>query len=145
MWVATLSRNWWSCEITTTGPGELLEELLEPADREDVQVVGRLVEQQHVGRAGEHLRQQHAQLEAAGERGERLAVHLGGEPEPLEDRGGARLGGVAVVPLDRLLQLGEAVGVEVLVRAGEQRLLLDHRLPELGVAHQRDARTSSSS
>ena len=76
-------------------------------------MVRGLVEEQHVGRGGQHLRQQHAQLEAAGERGQRLAVHLGGDAEPLEDVAGARLGGVAVVPRDRFLELGEAVGVEL--------------------------------
>ncbi len=47
----------------------ILEELLEPADRQDVEVVGRLVEQQRVGLGRQHLRQQHAQLESSGERG----------------------------------------------------------------------------
>ena len=47
------------------------EELLEPADAEDVEVVGRLVEQEHVRPAEEHLRQQDAQLEPARERAER--------------------------------------------------------------------------
>ena len=36
-------------------PGELSDELLEPSDRQDVQVVRGLVEKQRVGRAGERL------------------------------------------------------------------------------------------
>ena len=42
------------------------EEPLEPADRVEVEVVGRLVEQQRVGLAEQRLREQHAQLEPAG-------------------------------------------------------------------------------
>ncbi len=39
-------------------------------------MVGRLVEEQDVGIGGEHLGEQHAQLETAGEDGERLLVDL---------------------------------------------------------------------
>ena len=84
------------------------EELLEPADREDVEVVGRLVEEQHVRPAEEHLREEHAQLEAAGERRERLAMHGDRDAEPLEDGAGARLERVAVVRGDPVLELGQA-------------------------------------
>ncbi len=41
------------------------EELLEPVDRVEVEVVGRLVEQQRLGMAEERLRQQHAHLLSA--------------------------------------------------------------------------------
>ncbi len=50
--------------------GELLEEAFQPADRLDVEMVGRLVQQQHIGFAHQRLRQQHAPLHAAGQRGE---------------------------------------------------------------------------
>ena len=46
-------------------PLELREELLQPADGYDVEVVRRLVEQQDVGLRGEHLGEQDAQLEPA--------------------------------------------------------------------------------
>ena len=42
------------------------KKLFQPCDRLDVEVIGRLVEQQHVGRAHERLREQHAALHAAG-------------------------------------------------------------------------------
>ena len=45
----------------------LVEEVLEPADRVEVEVVGGLVEQQRLGLAEQRLREQHAQLVAAGE------------------------------------------------------------------------------
>ena len=119
-------------------PLEVLQELLEPADRHDVEVVGRLVEQQHVGLRGQHLREQHAELEAAGERGEGLLVGLGRDAEPLEDLAGARLQRVAVVLDDDVLELGVAVAVEVLLGPGEDALLLGHGLPERRVAHHHD-------
>ena len=112
------------------------QELLEPADRQDVEVVGRLVEQQHVGRRRQHLRQQHAQLEAAGERRERLVVAVAGDAQTFEDLAGARLERVAVVGQDDVLELGVALAVELVVL--EQLLLLVDRLPQRLVAHHHD-------
>ena len=112
------------------------EELLEPADREDVEVVGRLVEQQHVRPADEHLREQHAELEPARERGEGLAVRRRRDAEALEDGAGARLQGVAVVDADAVLELGEVAGIAGPV--DRVALLLVERLPDDGVAHHRD-------
>jgi hypothetical protein len=60
------------------GPGKSLEELLQPSDGEDVQMVGRLVQKEDVGIAREHLGQQDTELEAAGQGGERVAMHVGG-------------------------------------------------------------------
>ncbi len=48
-----------------------LEELLEPEDRFDVEVIRRLVHQQHVGLAEQHLRHRDAHLPAAGQRARR--------------------------------------------------------------------------
>src|SRR5262245_26339146 len=47
--------------------GEILERLLERAQRIDVEIVGRLVEQQYVGAGFEHLGEMHAVALAAGE------------------------------------------------------------------------------
>ena len=44
-----------------------LEEAFQPVDGLDVEVVGGLVEQQHVGRRHQRARQQHAALHAAGQ------------------------------------------------------------------------------
>ncbi len=54
------------------------DELLEPRDRADVEVVGGLVEQQDVGLRGECLREGHALLPATGER---LDARVGEKPE----------------------------------------------------------------
>ncbi len=118
------------------GPGEVLEELLQPADRQDVQVVRGLVQQQHVRRAGQHLGQEHPQLEAARKGGQRLVMGLCREAQSLENLGRSGLGCVAVVPLDGLLQLAEALRVEALLGLGQELLLLHHGVPQLGVAHE---------
>ena len=114
------------------------QELLQPADGEDVEVVGGLVEEQHVGLGGEHLGEQHAQLEAAGEGREQVAVDLGRDAEPFEHLARPGFQGIAVVAEDQVLHLGVAVGVEFRLGVGEQALLLDHRLPDVVVAHHGD-------
>ena len=52
------------------GAGKLLQELLEPVDALGVEVVGRLVEQQHVGLRQQQPAQRDAPLLAAGQRGD---------------------------------------------------------------------------
>ena len=105
------------------------QELLQPPDREDVEVVGGLVEEQRVRCARQHLGQQNPQTEAAGQRGEGVPVDSGGEPEPLEDGRGPRLGGVAVVPLDDVFEFRKPRGVEVLPRIGQDPVPFRHRRP----------------
>ena len=65
------------------------QELLEPADRLDVEVVGRLVEQEDVGLGDEGLSQQDAPLHA---RGQALEGGVGLERHPGEDRGDPVIG-----------------------------------------------------
>ena len=120
------------------GPAEALQELLQPPDREDVEVVGGLVEEKGAGGAGEHLGQEDPQAEAAGEGGHGVAVNPCREPQSFKDRGRARVRRVAVVPLEDLLQRREAGRVEVLARARHHPLPLGHRAPQLLVAHERD-------
>ena len=50
------------------GAGPVAQQLLQPLDGVDVEVVGRLVEQQHVGRRDQRLRQGHPLARAAGQR-----------------------------------------------------------------------------
>ena len=68
------------------GAGEALQELLEPLDGLGVQVVGRLVEQQHVGLAQQQAAQRDAALLAAREHADlrvprRQAQRVGGQLE----------------------------------------------------------------
>ena len=77
-------------------PGIVAQEHFEPADREDVEVVGRLVEEQHVGVAGQDLGQQDPELETARQCRQRVVVDLGRQAEALENGAGAGFGTVAV-------------------------------------------------
>ena len=68
------------------GAGETLQELLEPVDRLGVQVVGRLVEQQHVGLGQQQAAQRDAALLAARKHADlgvprRQAQRVGGDLE----------------------------------------------------------------
>ena len=118
---------------------ELPQKLLEPADREDVEVVRRLIEEEGIGCAGERLGEQNPELEPAGECRERAAVYLAREPEALEDLARPGLRGVTVVALEDLLRFGETIGVEVSVLRLDQGLPLDHGAPQIGVPHERCA------
>ena len=115
------------------------EEALEPADRVEVEVVGGLVEEQRLGLAEERLGEEHAELQAAGELAHRPVVLRHRDAEPGEQLGRVRLGGIAVLLGDDVLELAEALSLGVGdLGEGEDRLLLLHRGPERPVAHQDD-------
>ena len=61
------ARSW---VTNSTLPANRSRNSFEPGDGVDVEVVGRLVQQQHVRLGDQRLRQQHAALHAAGQRGE---------------------------------------------------------------------------
>ena len=85
------------------------EELLEPDDRLEVEVVRRLVEEHHVGPHEQDAGQRDAHLPAARERAH-VAVHHGGvEAEAGQDLAGARLEGVAAQLVEARLHVPEAI------------------------------------
>ncbi len=84
-----------------------VQELLQPADGQDVQVVGRLVQQQQIGPAHQHLGQQHAQLEPARQRAQRLAVRRHRDAQALQHRAGPGLQRVTIVGSDAVLEIGD--------------------------------------
>jgi len=100
-------------------------------------VVRGLVEEQHVRPSEQHLRQQHAQLEAAGERRERLPVERHRDAEALEDRARAGLERVAVVRADAILELDEPRGVGGVARGlrDEGALFFERAHHELVAGH----------
>ena len=110
------------------------EEALEPDRALEVEVVGRLVEQQHVGPREQHRRQRHPHPPAAGEVGAGALLRRGVEAEAAEDRGRPRLGRMRLDVGEPRLDLGDPVGVRRLLRLGEQRRPLDvgrqHRVDE---------------
>ena len=97
------------------------EELLEPQHALEIEVVGRLVEQQQVGMAQEELGEGDAHLPSAGELRGGL-VELGhGESEAAQDGAGARFQLIAAEALEALA--GVAVAVEQ--RVARRLVLLD--------------------
>ncbi len=87
-----------------------LEEVAEPGDRRHVEVVGRLVEQQHVGPLEQEPGEHRAHLPAAAELGEVAGEILGLEAEAAEDAHGLVLGEVALEVVHALVQIGHARG-----------------------------------
>ena len=106
--------------------------LFEPADGIDVQVVGRLVEQQHVGLREQCLRQQHAQLPARRDFAHRSVVQRRIDAGIGEDRTGARFRIIAAVLGELRFELG---GAHVVIVGGLgiriDRVALLHRAPHL--------------
>ena len=80
------SRNQRSCEMTTAQPGEIEQRLLERAQRVDVEVVRRLVEEQQIAAALEQLREVHPVALPARERPDLLLLIAAAEVEPRHER-----------------------------------------------------------
>ncbi len=107
------------------GAGEALQELLEPLDAFGVQVVGRLVEQQHVGLGQQQAAQRHAALLAAGQHADdrvpgRQAQRVGGDLELLV---GVSAPAAAMMRFQLGLLGGERVEVGVRLGVGGVDLL----------------------
>ena len=96
MRVTTASRKKRSCDTRMTACGYAVQVLLEPVARLEIEMVGRLVEQQQVRLAEQQLGQREAHLPAAGERVGRPLEIRRLEAEPLQDRRGLQLDAVAV-------------------------------------------------
>ena len=93
----------------------VVEVLLEPVARLEVEVVGRLVEQQQVGAREQQLGERDAHLPAARERLGRAVEVVRREAEAVEDRRQLQVDAVAVVEPEAILQVAVA---------GEHRLVL---------------------
>ena len=107
MRVVTRSSTWRSW-VTSDQPAPVGgQPLLQPGDGVDVEVVGRLVEQQQVGLAGEEPGQRHPFGLAARQGGRSTRRRSGAHAQPVEqrgrlppvaDRGGHRAGAAAAAP-----------------------------------------------
>ena len=104
------------------------QELLEPDDRLDVEVVRRLVHQQDVGLSEQDARHRHPHLPPARERSDIGVYPLVVEAEPVQDLAGAALEGVAAEMLVLFLHDAEAFQRRVHV-AGLRRIR--HRVLEV--------------
>ena len=97
------------------------EILLEPQRAFEIEIVGRLVEQQQVGLAEQHAGQRHAHAPAARKLGGRAELAVLLEAEPLENGRGARLGGVRVDVGEPHVDVGDPVRVGRGLGLGQQR------------------------
>ena len=100
------------------GAGKVLQELLEPVHAFGIEVVGRLVEQQHVGLGQQQPAQRHAALLAAGQVGDlrvprRQAQRIGGDLELMLDvaAAGGEDGLVLGLLGGELVEVGVRLGV----------------------------------
>ena len=93
------------------GAVEAGEEVLEPREAVGVEVVGRLVEQQHLRVLEQRRREQRARLLAAREAVQRPVARQVLDPEPAPDLLGAGLGGPGLRRLGALERVGVAVEV----------------------------------
>ena len=101
------------------------EVALEPHRALEVEIVGRLVEEEKIGLGEQDRGERHPHPPAAGERRARPALRLLVEAETGEDRGGARLGRMGVDVGEAGLDLGDAVGVGGGFGLGEEGVPLD--------------------
>jgi hypothetical protein len=117
------------------------EELLEPRARFQVEVVRRLVEEQHVGALQQELRQRDAHLPAARQLAA-VAVHVGvREPEAVQDGLGLRLDVVARAVLPLLADCGvalEQARVVVALRIDGREVVLHGLAPALELVQLRE-------
>ena len=101
MRVASAERNARSWVTKSTRPAVLLQKFLEPADGVDVEMVGRLVEQQHVRLRDQRFRQQRPATPATRQLAD-LAVR--GQSEPRDHELDFLLDPPAVLALELLLE-----------------------------------------
>jgi len=114
----------------------VIQEPLQPVDRVEVEVVGRLIEQQCEGMSEQGLRQQHANFLAALQFAHFSVVQFVGNIEPLQQNRSIRFGGVAVLFANDAFQLAELHSVFIRkFRLGMNPIALFHRGPQALVAH----------
>ena len=108
----TPSRKSRSCVISSSVPGYFAEPVLEPQHGVEVEVVGRLVEQQQVRAAHQRLREVEAHPPAAGKARDRIRVPRFGKAQAGQQRRGARARAVAADVVEAVMQVGQRFAVE---------------------------------
>ena len=123
--------------------GVALEPVLQPDDGVEVEVVGRLVEQQQVGRAHQRLREVQAHAPAAGEARHRLLHLLVREAQAEQQLLGARAHGVGVGVAQRRVQLAHAGCRRRLLRPRRALLRAPRRSTSPSIAYSTAGRSSA--
>ena len=121
-----------------------LEPVLEPEHGVEVEVIGRLVEQQQIGARHQRLRQIQPHAPAAGKARHGVVVARGGKAQSRQQRAGARAGTVAACDFETVMQFRQplAAGVRVgrMIRCGERDVALDRAQLDVAVEHVLDGR-----
>ena len=95
------------------GPVVAGQEVLQPGERGEIQVVGRLVQQQERRRQQEQPRQRRPHAPAAGKLRQRPMQLVGPEAEPAQDAARGRLEPIAAERLEAVLEIAVARGERV--------------------------------
>ncbi len=114
----------------------VVQHIFQPADGVDVEVVGRLVQQQNVRVGEQRLYQQHTQFPARGDGAHRAVVLFDRDAYAQQQFAGACFGRIAVVFCIDTFEFG---GLHVVIfgrfRIHVDGVFLDIRLPHLFMAH----------
>jgi hypothetical protein len=96
--------------------------VLEPQHGIEVQMVGRLVEQQQVGAAHQRLRKIEAHAPAAGKTRHGIRVPRFRKAQPREQRGGTRPRAVTADFVEAMVQVGQGLAIErmIALRGGQR-------------------------
>ena len=99
------------------------EPVLEPQHRVEVEMVGRLVEQQKIGAAHQRLREIQAHAPSAGETRHRVRVPILGKTQARQQRGRARPRAVTADVVEAMVQVRQRFAVERVIafRGGQCR------------------------
>ncbi len=98
------------------GAAIALQIILQPQHAFEVEIVGRLVQQEKIGRREQDRRQRHAHAPAAGEFGAGPQLVLGRKAEPGQDRRRARRCGIGVDGFEPGMDVAEPVGIGLVSR-----------------------------
>jgi hypothetical protein len=101
-------------------------------------VICRLIEEQDVGLAGQHLRKDHTELVPARQDAHGHGVLETRDVQPFQDFGGAGLGRVPIVLHHDVFEDGVLVAIELDMGVLQEFLLLLHRVEEFSIPHQYD-------
>src|SRR5690606_12385721 len=93
-----------------------LEEGFQPQRCLEIEVVGRLVQQQNVGCGEQQGCKRDAHLPAAGKAVQRLCLHLFVEAQPEQDASGTRGGGVCVDRQKAIIKIAQPVRIDAVLR-----------------------------
>jgi hypothetical protein len=114
------------------------QEILQPHHTFEVEIVGRLVEQQQVGRREEDTCQRHAHAPSTGKFVARPQLILSRESKTRENGGGARRRRISIDRIKAVVDVAQLVRIGFCLRDGKQLCAFgirsEHRVDQIGSA-----------